>query len=259
MPAGYRNDPNEALVREIQTLKEQVRALQQKAMWIPVVDLDPVSPGASNIWVFADGRLRIRLFDGTIKEWAAVATPGSGSSGVLKPARPNGGTTRIKQWSATWSKSYNGDGTQRADYPERLWIGNFVGGAPNGNNAALIGFDYTDIQATLVGSTITGVSMYYANASANTADGRIHVYVGTHQNTAAPTTWGNVVSYPVADRWYGASEKAASILPNWVGEELRDGYSYGLLVAGGDGVNVNGWGYGFGTSLAPILEVTYVK
>lgn len=257
VPGSYRQDPVNALVNEVQKLRAEVNALKQAQFYMPIVDNDLDTQNPGNCWLFADGRLRVRLYDGTIKEFQAVVSPGGITSTVPKPTRPSAGTTHLKAWTAQWSQSYKNDGTQRADYPERLWVGNFLGSL--GNNAALIGFDYTDIQTTLAGSLITGVKALYNSGYANTADGQIAIYWGTHSNTVAPTLWGGVVSYPAGSRWYGANEQAWTDLPNWVGEELRDGASVGLLVAGGDGSNVNGWGWGAATTLPPQLEITYVK
>jgi hypothetical protein len=256
MTGGFRKDPNDKLTTELTLLRQQVNALLQKQTVVPILDTDPDPTQPGNIWVFADGRLRVRLYDGTIKEWAAVAVPGSGTSGTPKPVRPSGGTTLRNQWVANWSQSYQDDGSARADYPERLWIGNYVGIL--GNNAALIGFDWADIQTQLVGAEITGVRVYYSNAYANQPAG-IHTYWGTHNNPTQPAVWQSVVDYPIADRWYGPSEAGWTSLPSWVGEEFRDSAAFGLLVAGGDGVGVNGWGYGVTTTTPPILEITYVK
>lgn len=59
----------QSLVSRLLALEEAVQTLTQKALRIPILDADPPVGDPTNIWVFADGRLRVRMPDGSVKNY----------------------------------------------------------------------------------------------------------------------------------------------------------------------------------------------
>jgi hypothetical protein len=73
--------PEERFLEIIAQMQERINALEARPLQIPILDTDPSASYKGNIWAFQDGRIHIRLADGTIQELA-----GSSSSG-LPPLR----------------------------------------------------------------------------------------------------------------------------------------------------------------------------
>jgi len=59
----------QSLVNRIVALEEQLEAERGRAFRVPVVDADPDPDDPTNLWLFADGRLRARLPDGTVVDF----------------------------------------------------------------------------------------------------------------------------------------------------------------------------------------------
>lgn len=258
------HDPYAALAGEISKLRDQLRALQTGPFRIPVLAADPATTDPTNIWAFADGRIRMRYRDAggsyVIKEWAAVVTPGASTSATAIYAQTAAPISRTGSWSATWSAGYAGSGAARADVPTLVPWGN--AGDAYGRNRGLLGFDYAAIATALASSTITGVRLTGLNLNSFYGTGS-ETYLGVHNYTAAPGTWaGGGIPLPQnSHQIFPHGEPATLTLPIVFGTMLRDGTGKGISVeAPNDGREYYGLLAGVSSGYTvPKLEIDYSK
>jgi hypothetical protein len=135
--------PEGDLAAIIRRMQQQIDDLQNAPWRIPVLNADPGTTELANIWLLADGRLRIRHRNSTdtawvIREWVPTAA-GSATSGSTTAPPTAAPQTHSASWAATWSASYRGAGPQRTDDTTKLFHG-YSGSSFNGRNRAYIGF-----------------------------------------------------------------------------------------------------------------------
>src|ERR1041384_831899 len=160
MPGG--RTPEERFMEIINTLEQRIAALEAKPIQIPIVDADPSTDYRGNIWMFQDGRLHIRLPDGTMQELVGSMTSGS-STTTPKPVVPPQPVQTDFTWDATWSQAYRQAGGFTGGDAESLYYGDSGESSYNGRQSSLIGFDYANIQATLAGATVNKAGIYLFN------------------------------------------------------------------------------------------------
>lgn len=246
-------DPYARIAAEFAALKEEVRQATRRPMRIPILDADPDSDDPTNVWLFSDGRLRVRLENGSIKEYSPVGTTGATQSGTPRPAPTPPPITRSRTWDATWSGAYKGSGALRSDYPGRVFYGRDPGGY-NGVLRSLVGFDGDHIRATLAGASIVKAELYFHN---------LHFYYnyggsikfGVHSNASRPSSYVGALKAGMQSVKFAKEEAKWVRLSNAFVTQIRSGGANGLLI---DQQSSATAAYGYGSG-APKLKITYVK
>lgn len=246
--------PEERFFEIINQMQDRINQLEARPVQIPVVDADPNFPYAGNIWMFQDGRIHVRLSDGTIQELAGSVSSGP-TSGIPKPPSPAQPTRQFGQWYATWSQAYRTSGGVTGGDPKTLYYGNSGGDAYNGRQSSLIGFDYDSIQATLVGGTINKVEIFLFSGRNAT------VHFGLHDNDAKPVNFGGLVASYVSSSPVMSGMGAYHTVSNQFGSWLRDGLAKGIVLhSPNDSTAFYGYANGVdGGETIPRIRITYTK
>lgn len=105
------------------------------------------------------------------------------SGGSPEPAKT---TTYKRTFRATWSRSYDGDGSTRSPDTEDCYQGYY--GSIHGRQRSLVGFDYAAIQSALSGATVLSVKLTFKVKYRAWSDG-LDVVVSVHDYTSKPGTW----------------------------------------------------------------------
>lgn len=255
--------PESEFVQLLNKMQQQINDLRSSPLRIPVLADDPPTTDPTNIWLLADGRLRIRHRNTADTAWVVreyvTSSPGSGSS-ATPPAPPTPApTSRITAWAATSSASYRQAGPKRTDEPGRVYWGS-SGDAFNGRNRSLIGFDYAAIAAALASSTVTRVR-FRLQALHTWYNNGASIGFGYHNQTSMPSSWpGTVASFVKTDH-IGKTELKDFELPLVFGTAIRDGVSRGIaLEAPNSSVDYYGYAGGVGGGVTiPTLIIDYVK
>jgi hypothetical protein len=246
--------PEERFLQEIQDLKAQIAALQNRPLQIPYLDADPDAAYAGNVWMFQDGRIRFRLPDGTIKQVSTATSTGS-TTGTSKPPVAAQPTTHVYEGALTFGESYRSSGgVSGSNHTSYLYHGN-GGSSFNGNQSALIGFDYATIASALSGSTITGVWIYL-NPVHTWWNSGATAWFGMHSNATKPGSYTGVV------RNFVSSAKVVAGQPKWIplstefGSRFRDGSAKGVILQAPNDSNQYYAYYSIGS---PRIRIQYVK
>ncbi len=251
-------DSVDALGQRIEQLERQINALSTKPLLIPVLEAAPSGDYPGNMWAYPDGRLIVRMKDGTLKQFSSAAA--SAPSGT-NPAPAPQPTTRTSEWISTWGQGYRASGGFTGSDNSKLQQGS-SGDSYNGRQRSLIGFDYASIQSALSGASITSVRFWIYSMHTWYYNGGTF-WLGMHNNASKPGTWGGTVGRDfvtsihipnVGAGWYSLS--------NEFGASLRDGTAKGLtLQAPNDDRTYYGYAWGGpGTgSQMPRISITYVK
>jgi hypothetical protein len=217
----------------------------------------PDSSYAGNIWAYPDGRLIVKLKDGTLRQYTSASASAPSGTNPTPPPQP---TTRVSAWTATWSQAYRSSGGFTGGDDRYLYYGNSGESSYNGRQKSLIGFDYATIASTLAGSTITACRLFLYNIHTWYYSGAT-CYVGIHNNTAKPGTYGGAVEDNVSS--FHTSRNLAEWHPvsTEFGSRLRDGTGRGVILeALNDSTTYYGYAAGIGSGLPlPQLEITYIK
>lgn len=256
---GIGRTPEERFYQEIQKLQDRINQLESRPLQIPYLNADPSTDFKGNIWMFQDGRVHIRLADGTIKELVTSASSG-GTSGTPNPAVPAQPITTSKTWPATWSQAYRQSGGFTGSNQTYLYYGNSGDSAFNGTQHSLVGFDYADIQTFLAGSTINKVEIFLDSLHTWANSGST-CFFGMHTNATKPSTYGGVYKDLVSSAKLLRNEQAYHTLSTEFGQALRDGSAKGIILqAPNSSTSYYGYVAGVGSGLpVPVLRVTYTK
>lgn len=259
------SDPYSILSAKIADLERRVSEANNRPMRIPLLSEDPPETDPTTIWMFPDGRLRMRHRNTAdtawvYREWVATA-PGSDTS-VTAPAAPVVvPTTQQVMHLATWTESYQQDGDARTD-TNNLYYGSSGSDSYNGKQQSLIGFDYATIAAQLAGSTINAVSLRLQNLHSWYNAG-VNIYFGIHNFTSQPTDWaggGIPLSKHVNHRFAKTQERIVT-LPLVFAQAIRDGTGKGIaLEAPSSSREYYGYAAGVGSGYnVPALIINYTK
>lgn len=251
--------PEERFYQEIQKLQDRINQLESSPLQIPYLNADPTTDYKGNIWMFQDGRVHIRLKDGTIKELVTSASSG-GTSGTPNPATPAQPITTFKTWTAQWSQAYRQSGGFTGGTQTYLYYGNSGESSFNGTQHSLIGFDYADIQSTLSGATINKVEIFLDSLHTWAGSGAT-CFFGLHSNATKPSTYGGVVKDLISSAKLLRGQQEYHGISTEFGQSLRDGASKGVILQAPNSSN-SYYGYvaGVGSGLpVPVLRVTYTK
>lgn len=249
----------------INELTRLVQAAQTMPFHIPVLSEDPPESDPTNMWVFPDGRIRLRYLNtaGTAYVYREVVTAASTStaSGTPPASQPAAVMTRQDSWPAIWSHSYRGSGAQRTDQgATHLYYGS-SGDAFNGTNRSLVGFDYAAIAAALTGSTVNWVHLQFKQVHSWYNSGA-QVYFGIHNFTAKPGTWtgGGIPRQRIVNHHFRNPQWREVNMPLEFATAIRDGWGKGIaLEAPSSSREFYGYGAGVGTGEHPVLVINYTK
>lgn len=278
---GRETDPVQALGRKLSDMERQLRDLSTpRPTMIPVLASDPPTTDPTNIWILPDGRLRVRHLDATGTTWitrefletkqaiqahnnalhgGSTAAGAGATTSSVPPAPPKPAPrTYTKTYYGQWSATYRDTGAKRTDYSTRLYYGYSDG--YNGRQRSLIGFNDSQIQSDLSGSTIKYVRLKLHNVHAWWNDGAT-IYFGVHNSSGEPSTWPGLVRSKIAHFKFGKPQVRTVTLPLTVGLLLRSGGGKGIaLEAPSDSAEYYGWAGGVGSSYQdPALIITYTK
>lgn len=251
--------PEERFLEIIDGLQQRISALEARPLQIPILDADPPITYKGNVWMFSDGRLHIRLNDGTVQEFTAGVTSG-GTSGTSAPVVPPQPITYETAWSATWTQAYRQSGGVTGGDQQKLYYGNSGESSYNGRQSSLIGFDYAAIQAALAGAVINKVEIYLYNEHTWLNSGAT-VYFGTHSNATKPGTFGGVVTNFIST---GATKRSLGtwhVVNTTIGAQLRDASAKGIVLqAPNDSTSYYGYAAGIGDGPPiPQIRINYTK
>lgn len=253
--------PVDRLAAQLADMQSQLTALNAAGVHIPIVDADPdpVQYPGTNVWMFDDGRLRIRKSNGTVVQLGTAASTGttSGTAATPPAAQPK---TFTKVYGAMFSQTYQGDGDQRNE--NMLHVGYSDGF--NGRQAAIIGFNQATIAADLAGASVRAVELFLYCTHCWWNSGA-QVYVGGNTNSSAPGSLGGIVfSGTSIIGVKGTDQRAAQgyhSISTAFGGWLRSGAIHSItLQAPNNNQSYYSIHGGVGSGLpAPALRITYVK
>ena len=249
----------EALAARIVKLEKAVTDLSTKPLVIPVVDADPGTDYPGNIWAYPDGKVNVRLKDGTVKTSSFGAAGSPGSSNPTPAPQPQ---THQSLWTATWGQGYRASGGFTGSDNSKLQYGS-SGDSYNGRQRSLIGFDYASIQSALAGSTVSRVQFWiYSQHTWYYSGGTM--WIGMHNNTAKPGSWGGTIGRDFVTSFHVPNSGATwHDLSTEFGDKLRSGAAKGLTIqAPNDDRTFYGFsagGPGTPGNQMPQLLITYVK
>jgi hypothetical protein len=252
--------PVDRLAAQLANMQAQLTALNAAGVHIPVVDADPdASQYSSNVWMFDDGRLRIRKSDGTVVQLATAASTGS-TSGVTPTPPPAAPRTFQTVYSATFSQTYQGSGSQRNE--DKLHVG--YSDSYNGRQTSIVGFNQAAIASDLTGAAVHAVELYLYCTHCWWNSGA-QVYVGGNTSSSAPGSLGGIVfSGTSIIGVKGADQRAAQgyhPISTAFGGWLRSGAIHSItLQAPNNNQSYYSIHGGVGSGLpVPALRITYVK
>jgi hypothetical protein len=263
---GVGRTPEERFLEIIQKYEARISALESAPLQIPMVNADPTTDYKGNIWMFADGRLHVRLPSGTIKEFTSVATSGAASA-TSQPTVPAQPVTTTFEWAATWSQAYRQSGGFTGGTATYLYYGNSHEDTFNGTQTSLIGFNASAIAAVLAGATINKVEIYLDNIHTYPSGGTT-VDFGKHNNSSAPASYGSTVivaqhvsSGHVTRNQRSESQGAYHQVATSFGADIRDGLIKGIILqAPTSSQSYYGYAAGVGSGLpVPAIRITYTK
>lgn len=258
-------DDGSRLQAMIEKLREDVDRLQNKVLRIPTLQADPDASDAMNVWFMDDGRLRGRLRDGTVVEYArsnhihpsvAAVAQGGAVATVAPPTAQYVPSTRVYQANADWVQCYNKNGlAQRTDKPYL-----FYGYYDSYNQEMKSMMHFAGLSALAPGPAGTRIASVYLriiNRHTNLNSGA-ELRIGLHNTAAKPGAFAETVWTPyrvhVEKAGYGDTDQTYR-LPNIVGEKMRDGTCLGVTF---DQNSTNRSYYGYAEAYAN-LKITYVK
>lgn len=251
---------------------------QMHCMYLPQNDYENTKFAWSMNRVGGTGTFHLILDDGNrgFEYWiedcgASDATYLSGNNGklsqrskeqtTLPPPDPDPVTDYVRDYYATWTRSYDDDGgTRNGDDGPDLYQG-YISGT-HGDTRSLFGFDYAQIQADLAGATVTGCSVKFKVR--HSWDSSVRIYVSSHDYTAKPATWdGTRVNEDRANLGgCGEGSSYTLTLGTGVGNEFKSGTTKGLgfgPTPTNDAPAYYAYMYGGTSSYRPRLRIRYTK
>lgn len=241
------------LANELADLREAVTNLRERGSRIPVLGADPDPLDPANLWLLADGRLRVRLPDGTVASYTPGAV-GSSTSAVALPAETTPASW-VTTYTATWTQTYLEDGTPRSTTLA------YYGRQPDGQyglQRTMIGFDQAQVAADLGTGRVVSVELFLHNLEAYLDEVTIHV--GAHASATAPALLARTRTEISARPW-GSHEAGWQTVSSWIAEALRTGEIRGLTLDQPSGAPQHfGYAGGVGSGQPPPrIRITYVK
>ncbi len=208
---------------KLRTIDGRARQYRSPGLMLPILAADPDPDEATNMWMLADGRLRVRMPDGTVMQ-ASLTVTGSPTSTVALPADPSPERYE-KIYTATWARTFCT--LHGVETGPSLGYGK---DAQHGNRQAMIGFSTATIAADLAGAVIRSVELSMLNTAAWDPTG-VDVSFGAHNQTTSPASFLATRRNVFTDHWptVGAGDEWRRA-PDWYGRALRDGLAAGITI-----------------------------
>jgi hypothetical protein len=178
------------------------------------------------------------------------------------PPRDATYTTRYytKTYPATWSRTYDGDGSTTWDDTAYMMQGYFD--SNRGNTRSLAGFNWAAIKADLAGSTVTACFVTLYDHSFYAFSGGT-VYVGTHNYSTKPSTWSGT---SVAERLYSKHcDYGGSVVINLgvaIGNAFKAATNKGIAIGPAPSTSVGYYAHFHGAghgSQRPVLTIKFAR
>jgi hypothetical protein len=251
--------PQDDFAAQIADLKRQIQELKAQPLYVPVLQANPDTSYAGNMWADPSGVVYLRLKNGTIRQVATTAASAPTGTNPTPPAQP---ITRQGTWTCTWAQAYRNTGAKTGGDNRNLYYGNSGEGSYNGRQKSLINFDYATIAATLAGSTVSAVELYLYNIH-TWANSGATCWIGSQGNFvgSAPGGYGGAVHDFVSSFHTARSTAGWHTVSTEIAQRIRDGNATGVtLEAPNDSTTYYGYAAGIGSNLSlPQLRVTYIK
>lgn len=226
----------------VQTLQREVQELRNKPFRVPTLQADPDVNDPTNLWYLSDGRLRGRLVDGTLVEYArsnhshpdAIAnSQGGGSSTAPPPPQDYQPASYQYKQGADWFASYdqNGSAERATSY---LYYGYYSAAASRQTQMSMMHFpSLNQLDPGPVGTRIGRVQLHIVNRHTNLNSGA-ELRIGLHNSATKPATFQETLWVPykihVGKAGYPSSGSTDITfdLPLLVGEMYRDDTACGI-------------------------------
>jgi hypothetical protein len=220
------------------------------------------SGGALNI--IAETRLSVRLISTAQLSLVFDPTTGGSTGSAPVPPRSKPPTTTAptkftSAFGATYSRTYNGDGSTTWDDSSYAYQGRYD--SNRGNTRSLIGFNFASIESALAGATKITCYFTFKVAHAYYNSGLTAV-IGSHNYASKPATWSSTHVYEnqirkgscVAGKTYSVNLSA------WHCWAFQQGVITGMAFGPGPSTSLVYYGYMYGAASAPAsLHFTYYK
>lgn len=171
------------------------------------------------------------------------------------PIPPATKTTKV--YKATWSQSYNANGTQTSGSDAtHCYQGDDHKG--DGNRKSMIGFNYSQIESDLSGKTIISCTLFlhYEHWYWNSGGTAV---IGYHASTtSSPTSFSGNTNRVQSSGWPNPGSRTVS-LGTAIGKLFQSGGAKGITLGPGPSSLQTYYGYasGFGHSSPPVLTIVY--
>lgn len=166
---------------------------------------------------------------------------------------------RTATFNATWSESYDGNGSIKPSGNTRgmLYQGKESSGSRWGIQRSLIGFNTSEIQETLKGTTISNVEIYLRNEDFWYSKGGKAAIIA-HNFSSRPSEFN--YSRSVTESSFRKGEGKWFRLPISLGDQLKSGAITGFgLYKNSDDLDYSGHFAGATSNNRPKLRITYKK
>jgi hypothetical protein len=247
------------------------QAFAVHSMYSPTVDYDNLriavtlvrAVGAGTAQAHIYGHNTDRRFELVVEDMGLDANIGGTIAQKSKEAGtvdPPPKATYTRTWNATWTRSFDSDGSARTPDTNDLYQG-YISGT-HGNTRSLVGFNYSDIQSKLSGSTINSIKLIYRVKHQGWGTG-LDLDIGTHTYASRTSAWSS--SNVSMDRGAHDNSKEGVTytvnLPVAIGNDFRSGAARGIAIGPADANNIERYGYlyGYGSAYPPKIKITYTK
>lgn len=175
-------------------------------------------------------------------------------------APPTAKREYTKNYAATWSGTYRGNGGYASSFGNTMVQGN-SGDTWLGDARSLCGFDYQAIMSDLRGATVKAcyITMYANHWWWNTGGTAV---IGTHDYTGRPSSWSTtrVIEQRINSTNWPKPGKRKVSLGTTIGNDFRTGLAKGIALGPTNGSkSQNGKMDGEGQANEPVLTLVYVK
>lgn len=228
---------------QVMAMQEAITDLQNKPFRVPTLQEDPPSGEQTNLWYLSDGRLRGRLKDNTLVEYArsnhahpSVAAVVQGPPASTAPAPPPqyAPSSVVLDFDSDWSQSYNQNGTGQRAADGWIYYGRIT--AVHNVQKSMVHFaGMTSAMAPAAGGPMTRttkVLLTVTNQWANLNTG-VELRIGLHNASGIPAVFTQVrwdpFKFHANKTGYGPLTQDYE-LPTFVGDLIRDGQVTGITL-----------------------------
>lgn len=155
---------------------------------------------------------------------------------------------------ASWTASYNGDGTLRGTSMD-LYHGQFD--TSRGNQKSMWAWDWSTITSKSNWSITSGYISWYQLHTYYVTSPTATLYIGTHSNSSAPSSWSNVMHLtPISKSVIRSNSYTANLNSTMITD--LNGSGFGITFSAGSSTSTTNYGYITGTGGSrPSITLTY--